>query len=261
MDRPPLYFILAGQSNMCGRAKGMDLDENLRTPYPDVKIVWNNDMNMNKPAISEGWQDLQPQYAPFIKATQFGPEISLGRRLQESLNRPIYLIKFAMGSTNLYANWNPDGQDVKIGRRICKNYYKDFIDFTTKWIADLKSKHPNAEFGGVFWMQGEGDAMDKKFANVYAQNLNQFFACLRKVFGYCPIITGLIKWPAKFQDKVNQAIQKVARENEQIFTVDTSDLISIGYTYDPEYNNSHFDAESLLKLGYQMAGTYLNEIL
>ena len=256
----PIYFILAGQSNMCGRAFGKDLPKNYQDEYADTMMVWNNDMNflqVAEPVISYEWKPLQPQYTPFAKQTQFGPEISLGRRLHKHFQRPVYLIKFAMGSTNLAINWNPNGQNVKKGKRVLKNYYNDFFEFTNKSVKSLKNTNPNAEFGGIFWMQGEGDAMDKKFSAAYYDNLKNLFITFREQFGECKIVTGLINWPVKYQDVVNNAIMKLATEDSNLETADTSDLTEIGYSYDPKYNNHHFDAKSLIRLGHRMADSYI----
>lgn len=254
MSESPIYFILAGQSNMCGRARGSDLEKELQAPFPEVQMVWSNDLNMKHPSISADWQDLSPQ-PNFHSKTSFGPEISLGRKLAAVLKRPIYFIKFALGSTNLYANWDPNGRTIRTSG---KNYYGDFIIYVLKWKEVLKLQYPDIEFGGIFWMQGEGDALDKRFARTYEQNLKEFFKCLREKFGPCPIVTGFIKWPANFRQEVNLAIENVAKNDDQIFTVDTSDLTPIAFTYDPQHYNPHFDAKSLLTLGERMADAYLN---
>lgn len=258
MEELPIYFILAGQSNAAGRAYGKDLSDDLQKEYPDVMMRWNNDMNFGNPAVSNEWKALQPQFTPFAGQTQFGPEIILGRRLYDHFKRPIRIIKFTMGSTNLAINWNPNGKDVVIGKKKQINYFNEFTNFCQTAITSLNGK---ADFGGIFWMQGEGDAMDKKFADSYYDNFKSLTAKFREMYGDCPIVAGLVNWPAKYQNIVNDAITKLASEDKKLFTVNTSDFTTIGFSYDPKYNNHHFDAESLNKLGQRMADEYLKNLI
>ena len=255
MESKPIYFILAGQSNAGGRAFSTDLSQDMQKEYPNVMMKWNNDLNFGDPAISNDWKPLQPQYTPFVKKKQFGPEIMLGRKLYESLKRPIYIIKFTMGSTNLFVNWNPDCNNIKIGKNMHINYFKEFNKFCQDSINSIKEP---ADFGGIFWMQGEGDAMDNKFANAYYENIKLFVAKLRELFGDCLFIAGFINWPAKFQNIVNDSMNKLATEDKKFLTVKTDDFTRIGYSYDKKYNNNHFDADSLNKLGSRMAEAYSN---
>lgn len=255
MEESPIYFILAGQSNAAGRAYGRDLENDLRREYPDVMIRWNNDMNFGNPAVSNEWKPLQPQFTPFAGQTQFGPEIVLGRRLHSTLKRPVHIIKFTMGSTNLAINWNPNGNDVVVNKKRQINYFNEFTKFCQTAITSLKG----ATFGGIFWMQGEGDAMDKKFADAYYDNLKSLITKFRETFGDCPVVAGLVKWPAKYQNTVNDAITKLAAEDKKLFIVNTSDFTTIGFSYDPTYNNHHFDANSLNVLGERMAEKYIEK--
>lgn len=250
MDTFPLYFILAGQGNMCGRVRASDVKEKYRAPYPEVQIIWNMDMNIPKYAtISEGWQDLQPQ-PNFFHGRSIGPEIFIGRNLHNWLKQPIYLIKFAMGGTTLDRNWNPDrkGED--------KNYYLDFINFCNTWIDDLKSKHPDAKLGGIFWLGGEKEATSEFLASNYEDNLDLFIASLFETFGKCFIDMHHVQIRAKHKDKVNTAIDNIHENSAWVGRCETEGLSIIGKRYDAKHKDPHYDAASLKKIAKSMSDTF-----
>jgi len=247
MDTEPVQlFILAGQSNMSGRADASLLTPELNAPFDDVIINWLNDINWGDGDTSNGWTFLQPQYFPKLHKRHFGPEITLGRKLHAELKTPkIALVKMGLGSTNLHTNWNPEhtGEDA---------YYPRFVAHYQHARDELEKKGSKVVVAGLFWMQGESDANKATDANNYEANLKKLVATIRELVGVpeLPVVLGKINWKrAKKQAVVNKAIENFAQTDKCACFVDTSDLSKL--------QDDHFDGEALQMLGTRMAEAFL----
>ena len=70
---------------------------------------WNN--------ASGGWVNLQGGFG--ANSTYFGPEVSFGSQLHALFpTDSIYLVKYAVGGTDLAVDWNPNGSGA------CYNAFK-----------------------------------------------------------------------------------------------------------------------------------------
>lgn len=156
-------FLLAGQSNMNGIGHGRELIgtplEKYHDPQPGVKI-WNNG--------SRQWAEL----SSYSDGDCFGPEVSFGYEMHAAFpNDDIYLVKWAYGGTNLYADWKPAN-----GGGWC---YNSFKMTAMAALQNLDAAHLSPSVAGMLWMQGEGDAANSTSANAYQQNLIDFIAAVR----------------------------------------------------------------------------------
>eukprot|EP01090_Pellita_catalonica_P009287 TRINITY_DN20347_c0_g1_i1.p1 TRINITY_DN20347_c0_g1~~TRINITY_DN20347_c0_g1_i1.p1 ORF type:complete len:250 (+),score=39.10 TRINITY_DN20347_c0_g1_i1:96-845(+) len=242
-----VVFVLAGQSNMVGRAKAQTLPTELRSPPKNVQMMYQNDLNFGKPGKSKKWGPLKPQHSPGLNITHFGPEIAIGHGLAKLYpDKKIYFIKFAMGSTNLHTNWNP-ATTSKDG------YYSIFADYVNSNIKTIKDK--DVTLGGIFWYQGSSDCSKPKDANAYQANLSTFITAVNKDITLAdkaiPIVGGLISSKkCKKRATVNTAMTNVAAEPENCFAiVNTDDLDFLG-------DAIHLTGPSLCKLGERMVAEF-----
>jgi hypothetical protein len=133
---------------------------------------------------------------------------------KDGTKKRIYLIKFAMGSTNLHEDWSPDhgvpvtndnitinstqtginndhvipsvNESVDANNIDSKDidrpsYYEDFVDFVKenlKEICRLEKQRPNID--ALFWLQGHSDASGRaEMGNNYGKNFVKFIKKLR----------------------------------------------------------------------------------
>lgn len=228
-------FILAGQSNMVGRCDEGDLPEELRVPSIPISFCWNNDSNFasddddddvdgnNNGAHSNGcWLDLQCQPSPGLGFVNFGPEFGIAHTLAPRLAamgvRRAHFLKFAMGSTNLHSNWNPDnGQEENVPASQ-KAHYGRFVHFCRESVEKLRMDgNDNADTAtttekpilGLFWLQGESDSSKAKDANQYLSNLQTFINAFRADMQVSdlPVVVSPVVWHGKKVKVVNQALK------------------------------------------------------
>jgi iduronate 2-sulfatase len=172
-------FLMAGQSNMDGRAAVADLTGDLApyaTPRPDILIYFSAG-GLHRPlVVSHGFQPLQPGYsepsgskATSVPGTAFGPEVSFGPAIAAALpGHHILLVKFAEGGTNLRSDWNPNEKD---------KLYDHFIRFIRKTQEMIKANGDTCEIRGMVWHQGESDS--KEPASLYQSQLTELIARVR----------------------------------------------------------------------------------
>lgn len=164
-------FIFAGQSNMVGtHSKVADIQH--FPPFADVdepqsNVLFSYKLGRETMETSKGWIPMQPTGA------YFGPELSFARKLSQSIEAPIAIIKVASGGTTLGKDWNPDTPD---GFKL----YPLALDFVRSSLAELDRKKIAYRIEGFMWHQGENDMFDKAYKPAYATNLKNFIACWRR---------------------------------------------------------------------------------
>lgn len=89
-EEPLDVFVLAGQSNMDGRADPAGLPGELQQAQ-ERALVYGGKARK-----------------PLTPGKQFGPDISFGKAMAAALGKPVGIIKFAKGGTNLADDWSPD---------------------------------------------------------------------------------------------------------------------------------------------------------
>lgn len=194
--KPLKIYILAGQSNMQGKAgvrtierlnmtedsKQMYMDMNVKNGLPsapkDVYGVYfgGDDMSRKKArTLSVMRGPLRPGYeGEMTSKSTFGPEYTFGIYMQKHLNEPILIVKIAWGGRNLIEQFRPpssgkyltlngeekvmDGHGNPIG-----HYYSTVIKRVNEVLADPGKYHPaykkadGYEIAGFVWFQGFND--------------------------------------------------------------------------------------------------------
>ncbi|MCA9205517.1 MAG: hypothetical protein KDA59_20835 [Planctomycetales bacterium] len=170
-SKPIRVFIFAGQSNMVGTHSKVK-DINRFPPFagldqPQPKVLFSYKLGRENMETSEGWIPMQPT------RDYFGPELSFAKKVSQSIDAPIAVIKVAAGGTTLGKDWNPDTPD---GFKL----YPLALEHVRASLAELDRKQIEYRIEGFVWHQGENDMFDKAFKPAYAANLKNFIACWRR---------------------------------------------------------------------------------
>lgn len=211
-------FLLAGQSNMDGRAKASDLSEidkeRLKKAQKNVTLYYNFDdgkpLHVTKVAKHTAKK--------FGEDYLFGPEIFFGIKMSEKYpDHKIVLIKRSRGGMSLYGAWNPDWtleQATLIKEQKQPKLYSEFVSYSKKVLSKFEKE--SYELSGMLWVQGESDSGKKgglKPSERYEYNLKNLIQCVRKDFKH-PKLPFLL-----FQvghGKVVEAMMKTAKEDENV---------------------------------------------
>lgn len=169
-------------------------------------MTWDLDINFGEGRTSKAWKPLQPQPTNFGEdAEAFGPEFALADSLLKDkriATRPIALVKYAMGSTEIAKHWCPDGEAT---------FYPRFLQFCRDSVASAPQP---AELAGLFWFQGESDSSKNRTADAYFDNLVKLITSLRQDLAApeLPVVVSQVYFPGKSKakplGKINAAIEK-----------------------------------------------------
>ena len=197
-DAPVRVFVLAGQSNMTGKAKIVTLDRmadqprtallyrSLRTPdgrWADRDDVYVDSSYVDSRTGQRGHREGFLTVGFGEKLDEVGPELTFGRIMGDRLAEPVLIIKHTQGGMSLAEEARPPTADGPTGK-----YYRELL-------ADLKAvlaKPP--EIGGMFadreyklagmiWFQGWNDLINNDSRANYEENLATFIRDVRRDLG------------------------------------------------------------------------------
>jgi len=256
-------FLLAGQSNMDGRAKASDLSEmdkqRLINAQKSVTLYYNFDdgkpLNVTKSS-------------DYIKKTfnddyVFGPELFFGIEMSEKYpNHKIILIKRSRGNMSLYGAWNSKWN--KEGAALMKEenepkLYEEFVRYSHQVL--LKLKKDSYEICGMLWVQGEADAVKIKTTRKpgikYEENLINLIKSVRKDFNQ-PQLPFLL-----FQvggGKVVEGMKNVSKKDSDVLLIpQESDSNSQFYFEQNPPPVWHYTSKSMKKIGKYFFDFYINK--
>ncbi len=182
-------FLLAGQSNMEGRANGDKLSiedlARLKKAGNNVTLFYNHEPPVSL-QLSTPKKYIQKKFG---LEKNFGPEVFFGIELSEKYpDEEFIFIKRSQGGTSLYGCWNPNWSEEKAAlmKEVDKpKLYFDFINYAKEVLA----KYDPAEYEicGMLWVQGEADSGTSKGrgtkpSETYSENLRTLIAGVRKEF-------------------------------------------------------------------------------
>ncbi len=256
-------FLLAGQSNMEGRARAKNLTKQdrarLKKAQKNVILYYNHNapipLNVNTPAIHT--------QKKFNAKTMFGPELFFGINLSEKYpNDTIILIKRSKGGMSLYGAWNPNWSLDKakaMKEDDDPKLYSDFIAYAKEVLSQYKKDQYEIE--AMLWVQGESDTGTKKNGTLprdsYEENLKTLIKGVRKEFN-SPKLPFII-----FQvgaGKVVKAQKKIAAEDPFVSIITQSK--------DPNSNDfyernprpiGHYKYPAMKKIGRRFFDVYIQE--
>jgi hypothetical protein len=220
-------FILAGQSNMAGRANIMAIDT---IPNPRILTI---DKTGNIIVAKEPIHYYEPTFAGLDCGLAFGNELL--NHIPDSIS--ILILPTAVGGTSI-KQWiqNATFRNVTL-----------FSNFKEKVIIGKS----HGVIKGILWHQGENDALNKETIDIYDKQLQTLFSMFRNEIGNnrLPIIIGELGTFSDNDDgwqKINEKIKVYIKTDSNAHLISTSDLKDKG-------DKIHFDSESQRKLGKRFA--------
>jgi alpha-galactosidase len=209
-QRPVKVFILAGQSNMEGKAKVSVLDYQIGQPAT---------ADLFKPLKKDGkWVERDDVWIKYLgekgrltvgygSPKCIGPELGFGMVVGDHYREQVLLIKTAWGGRSLYRDFRPPSAglppDEILDRMLAdlkkrkadatlddvrKPFgasYRAMFDEVNGTLADLKKHFPGYagqghELAGFVWFQGWNDMIDANATAEYTANLTHFINDVRK---------------------------------------------------------------------------------
>ncbi len=251
-------FILAGQSNMEGRADGNKLLpsdlERLSKVQENVQLAFNYEpvvpLKTVKPSI---------EIAEIYKRELiFGPELFFGIAFSETWpDEEILLIKLSEGGTSLHGCWHPEWSEDKaivMGEEKETKLYCALI----KYVEQILSEYEKDEYEicAMLWVQGETDAGNKIAAEAYGGNLQQLISHIRQDLGNnrLPFLLFQVGY-----GKVVDGMMKTAQLVPNVTLIPQS-LDTTSVNFYPKMENGHYNYDGMKKLGLQFAEYFLNPI-
>ncbi len=225
-------FILAGQSNMAGRAQVEPQDT-----IPDERIMTID---------SHGQLILAKEPLHFLEPGAEGLDcgLSFGKTLLKKIPSKIriLIIPTAVGGSSV-SQWLGDSLYRKV---------KLFSNFNEK--AELGKKY--GVIKGILWHQGENDANPKDIPQ-YKEKLASLFTKFRTSAGNpsLPIILGeLGSFPKNYDGKmkINQIIKEYVSKDQNTDIIPTSDLSHKG-------DIVHFDSSGQRIMGQRYAEAFIRK--
>lgn len=282
----PKLFLFAGQSNMSGVGDWSSLTAAERAAVSNVMVfaadpnhappittspsfhywlpplgVFSNYAQWSDAAMS--WNATNP--GQYNTVNNFGPEFTSVRDLSSGLGEHIYFAKYALGGTGLDASftsmgggtWYPNASDPGSPAEYSLSLYHSMVSWANKALAAARQLEPETEFAGLFWLQGEADALLQSSSNNYSTNLTNFIQRLRYDLGMAnlPIVIGRITNKSTMliaAGTVRAAQEAVGKPANNTAWVDTD-----GLTMDPT-NQLHYLDAGLKTVGERFALAWLN---
>ena len=238
-------IIIAGQSNAVGCTSVNTLDENKRFYYaPHVYLYEEgNFADYYTKRIIKGIT-CNLGNTDFQMGIEYGIGYILNRAFPKTT---IGLIRYAFGGTTLYNHWKTDYVGVPEGREDYGTCYYHFKKAIENGLAAYERSGYNPVIKGMVWMQGETDAVDKKKADCYKENLEVLLKNFRDFLKIpdLKIIIGEIATQAPsapYSNQIRRIQRAVCDENADNIFLSTKG-IKIGHdTY-------HFDGNEDFVLG------------
>ncbi|MGJ8683628.1 MAG: sialate O-acetylesterase [Nonlabens sp.] len=211
-------FLLAGQSNMDGRAKASGLSTEdkarLKKAQGNVTLYYNFDEGKPLDTTKVEKHTAKKFGADYL----FGPELFFGIEMSEKYpDHEIILIKRSRGGMSLYGAWNPEWtleKATKIKEENQPKLYQEFIDYSQKVLS--KFDKDSYTLCGMLWVQGESDSGKKggtKPAETYYDNLTNLISHVREDFNHLQLPFLIFQVG---HGKVVKAMQQVAHEDDRV---------------------------------------------
>jgi hypothetical protein len=169
-------LVVAGQSNALGYDSYVIDPKTHRDVFTDssrspadrrVLLTWDESQ---VPAASTGPVPIEtPQNRIGARSPIFGPELGLARALYADGHRHLIVVKVATNGSSLAEDWLPGDDDYKL--------LLTRVQGAERW-ASAHGYVPS--LAGIYFFQGETDALNPTWAAAYGTNLRVFLAGLRQ---------------------------------------------------------------------------------
>ncbi len=278
-DKTIYVVLLGGQSNALGWGYHqylLDIGSPLAAPQTDIDLFTGVEQFLPLHTLTflqSGSANARikkgnvQQYPAITNApvSRFGPELSMGRTVRDLIQEPgsrVAVIKHAVGGSNLYQQWLPDGTS---SRAADGPIYQDFQETVQKGIAALQTRYPDygIKILGMGWVQGEADAGAQGgiHAADYQKNLTALIADLRASFDPDLIfaLSKLSPNQSASYEFIRAAQQAVADADPRVVATETTGTNYLTAAGFPE-GGVHYLSASYLQIGQDL-GTAIVQLL
>lgn len=254
--KPIKVFILAGQSNMEGRANGALLTaedrERLTTAQERVQLAFNEGPARPLDVV----QPARGIAKSYKRDLIFGPELFFGITLSERWpDERVLLIKLTAGGTSLYGCWNPDWTADKaalMDEERDPKLYPALTDYIAETLSGYKPE--DYEICAMLWVQGESDSHNETAAAAYGDNLASLVKATREDLSqdHLPFLLFQVG-----RGEVVEGMKRVARDVPNVTILPQSQDPASPDFYN-KMKNGHYNYEGMKKLGRRFAEAYLD---
>ena len=227
-------YLLAGQSNMCGRGPLP------ATPYDLTNVqIWNG----------SAWVQAVEPFFHDLSTAGAGLAASFARKMADAEPGVVVrLVPAALGDTGM-SRWIPEG-----------DLYQAAVTMTRAAVAN-----GGGTLKGILWHQGEADSGSTANAQNYAANftrmVNQFRTDLGSVASdpVIPVVAGELgryfgdpdNTHCTYWQTVNNQLRTVAKTLDNVYLISSEGLT-------PKDDKIHFDTPSLRTLGVRYSVVFLD---
>ena len=214
-SKPVKVFILAGQSNMEGKAKMKLLEYQARQPETmdffkhlreDGAWVVRDDVWINFLGRRGGLT------VGFGSPNCIGPELEFGNTVGNHFEQQVLIIKTAWGGKSLGRDFRPPSSGLPDAEKLTEifrqtnernkkrnqpeitlddvkslygKYYREMMKEVRQTLSELRTRFPQYkgqgyEFAGFVWFQGWNDMFDQDFLDGYAGHMANFIRDVRR---------------------------------------------------------------------------------
>jgi hypothetical protein len=239
-------FIFAGQSE----AINSGTDTGLMKPdalAPQASVLFYNARTHAPATGAVHWVTYRPPTGPGYMDCghtnaqgSFGPEMTTANLISRKCygGGPVGVFKFAVGATDLWNQWNPNHPYL----------YPEMLSALSNAMTVLpRETGHTGRVAGVFWTQGESDALaGTNAAAAYGTNLQNFVVTLRRHFGQprLPFVYGRILPQWRNSQGVRDAQQALTNTLHDVFMANADDLLT---------PTLHYDNDGTMMLGNRYA--------
>ena len=208
--KPVKVFILAGQSNMEGKARVTLLQHQITQPETKDRFQHLH-RNGDWVERSDVWIKFLDRHGNLTvgygSPKCIGPELEFGNVVGDRYDQQVLLIKTAWGGKSLFRDFRPPSSGIPedhvladLLKRAQKRkpqttaedvkesfgkYYRLMIDDVRGTLSDLKTHFPDYqgqghELAGFAWFQGWNDMVNADYTAEYAQHMANFIRDIRK---------------------------------------------------------------------------------
>jgi hypothetical protein len=219
-----------------------DLNAEQKKIVDSVKIYMDADGDAAK---KKKWLTLGPGFG--ATSSNLGPELSFGKTLSDSMpGIRIAFVKDAVGGTYLGKSegWLPPSSNNGNGGTLYKNMMTAIDAAMKSFSTTFDTNQYTPRWAGFVWFQGEFDAYDVAYADVYEKNLTNLIKDIRAKTNTpdLPVILPMIDVQNQWTHnaKVRAADVAVSQKLENVDTMDTKGFPTDG---------THYKAAGYIKIG------------
>jgi hypothetical protein len=240
-DKPLRVYILAGQSNMEGKAKVSLLET--QAAAPDTAKQFSH-----LKAADGKWRVRDDVWIKFLDRSGgltvgfgspscIGPELEFGNTVGDHFDEPVLLIKTAWGGRSLYRDFRPPSSGFPSEEVLAKmladaqkrkpeatldeiksqfgSSYRAMLEEVNTTLADPRKYVPGyagqgVKIAGFVWFQGWNDMISAEYTAEYDKHMANFIRDVRKDFkaAKLPFVIGQLGVGGIGEDERNAGIKK-----------------------------------------------------